>query len=139
MDRVSLNEARRAIKLLRAPLDEERLLVIEPSLNLTMGIIQPMSRLYLPKEVETNTYFAYLSKRAGEKIMKLHELRSLTILEISRRIRAGSTSPLEIVRLLLSQIHRAEHKMKGYVTVCEDSAVGLAEAAECDRGIVALK
>jgi Asp-tRNA(Asn)/Glu-tRNA(Gln) amidotransferase A subunit family amidase len=71
--------------------------------------------------------------------MKLHELRSLTILEISRRIGAGSTSPSEIVRVLLSQIHRAEHKMKACVTVCEDSAVGLVEAAECDRGIVALK
>jgi hypothetical protein len=62
MDRVSLNEARRAIKLLKAPLNEERLPVIEPSLNLTMDIIQPLSRLYLPKEVEPNTYFAYLSK-----------------------------------------------------------------------------
>jgi hypothetical protein len=62
MDRLSLNEARRAIKLLRTPLNEERLPVIEPSLNLTMDIIQPLSKLYLPKEVKTNTYFAYLSK-----------------------------------------------------------------------------
>ena len=62
--------------------------------------------------------------------MKLNELRSFTLLEISRLIKSRQTSPSEIVHLLLEQIHRTEGKVKAYVTVCEESALKLAEAAE---------
>jgi aspartyl-tRNA(Asn)/glutamyl-tRNA(Gln) amidotransferase subunit A len=62
--------------------------------------------------------------------MKISELRKLTLLEIGRKIRSGETSPSEIVRLLLEQIHRTDDKLKAYVTVCEESASKLAEAAE---------
>ena len=60
--------------------------------------------------------------------------------EIAQKIRNGETSPSEIVRLLLEQIRRTDDRLKAYVTVCEDSALKLAEAAElqlragCDLG-----
>jgi aspartyl-tRNA(Asn)/glutamyl-tRNA(Gln) amidotransferase subunit A len=52
------------------------------------------------------------------------------LLEIADKIRSHETSPPEIVRLLLEQIRRTDDKLKAYVTVCDESAVKLADAAE---------
>jgi aspartyl-tRNA(Asn)/glutamyl-tRNA(Gln) amidotransferase subunit A len=60
----------------------------------------------------------------------MSELRQLTLLQIAESIRNGETSPSEIVRLLLEQIRRTDDRVKAYVTVCEDNALKLAEAAE---------
>jgi hypothetical protein len=46
---------------LNIPLSEERLREITPALSETMKLILPLSKLDLPKEVETTTYLAYLS------------------------------------------------------------------------------
>ena len=62
--------------------------------------------------------------------MRLSELRELTLRELAAGIRNGTTTPVEIIRLLLEQIRRTDEKLKAYVTVCEESAVKLAEAAE---------
>lgn len=62
--------------------------------------------------------------------MKLSELRQLTLRELATNIRNGKTTPVEITRLLLEQIHRTDEKLKAYVTVCEQIAIKLAEAAE---------
>ena len=62
--------------------------------------------------------------------MKLDELRNQTLREIALCIRTGKTSPIEILRLLIEQIHRTEDKVRAYVTVCEEDALRLAETAE---------
>jgi aspartyl-tRNA(Asn)/glutamyl-tRNA(Gln) amidotransferase subunit A len=62
--------------------------------------------------------------------LKISELRELSLLEIGMKIRHGETAPIEILRLVLDQIHRTDARLKAYVTVCEDSALKLAEAAE---------
>ena len=54
----------------------------------------------------------------------------MTLREIAKKIRSGETSPSEIVRLLLEQIRRTDGKIQAYVTVCEESSLKLAEAAE---------
>lgn len=55
------NTTRAIAKLLNIPLSEERLREITPALSETMKLILPLSKLDLPKEVETTTYLAYLS------------------------------------------------------------------------------
>ncbi len=60
----------------------------------------------------------------------MSDLRDLTLLELAERLRKRETSPLEIVRFLLYRIRRTEDRLKAYVTVCEESALKLAEAAE---------
>jgi aspartyl-tRNA(Asn)/glutamyl-tRNA(Gln) amidotransferase subunit A len=62
--------------------------------------------------------------------VKLSDLRRLTLREVAANIRNGKTSPVEITRLLLEQIRRTDEKLKAYVTVCEQSALRLAEAVE---------
>jgi len=62
--------------------------------------------------------------------VKMSELRQLTLLQIAEKIRNGETSSSEIVTLLLEQIRRTDDRVKAYVTVCEDNALKLAEAAE---------
>jgi len=54
----------------------------------------------------------------------------MTLREIAKKIRSGETSPSEIVRLLLEQIRRTDDKLQAYITVCEESSLKLAEAAE---------
>jgi aspartyl-tRNA(Asn)/glutamyl-tRNA(Gln) amidotransferase subunit A len=54
----------------------------------------------------------------------------MTLREIAQKIRSGETSPSEIVRLLLEQIRRTDDKLQAYITVCEESSLKLAEAAE---------
>jgi Asp-tRNA(Asn)/Glu-tRNA(Gln) amidotransferase A subunit family amidase len=56
--------------------------------------------------------------------------REHTLLELAERIRRRETSPLDIVRFLLDRIRRTEDRLKAYVTVCEESALKHAEAAE---------
>lgn len=69
-------------------------------------------------------------KLGGQSALRISELKKLTLQEIAERIRSGQTSPSEIVRLLLDQIRRTDEKLKAYVTICEESALRLAEAAE---------
>jgi aspartyl-tRNA(Asn)/glutamyl-tRNA(Gln) amidotransferase subunit A len=66
----------------------------------------------------------------GECGLRVDELRKLTLLEIAQKIRSQETCSSEIIRLALEQIHRTEGKLRAYVTVCEESAVELAEAAD---------
>jgi len=54
----------------------------------------------------------------------------MTLREIAKKIRSGETSPSEIVRALLEQIRRTDDKLQAYITVCEESSLKLAEAAE---------
>jgi aspartyl-tRNA(Asn)/glutamyl-tRNA(Gln) amidotransferase subunit A len=60
----------------------------------------------------------------------MSDLREHTLLELAERIRRRETSPLDIVRFLLDRIRRTEDRLKAYVTVCEESALKHAEAAE---------
>jgi aspartyl-tRNA(Asn)/glutamyl-tRNA(Gln) amidotransferase subunit A len=62
--------------------------------------------------------------------VQLSELRELTLRQVAEKFRKGKTTPVEVVRLLLEQIRRTDGKLKAYVTVCEESAIKLAEAAE---------
>lgn len=62
--------------------------------------------------------------------MNLSDLRRLTLRQVAADIRNGKTGPVEITRLLLEQIRRTDEELKAYVTVCEQSVVRLAEAAE---------
>jgi len=57
-------------------------------------------------------------------------LRKFTLKQIAESVRAGSTSPVELVELLLEQIHRTDQSVKAYVTVCEDQALESARSAE---------
>lgn len=64
------------------------------------------------------------------RVLKISELRKLTLLEIARAIREQETSSTEIVEVLLEQIRRTDSKIRAYVTVCGNSATKLAEVGD---------
>ena len=63
MGRFTIEDIRKAAKLLNVPFSEERLQIITTSLNQIVEILKPLSQRYLPKELEPTTYLAYLSGR----------------------------------------------------------------------------
>ena len=65
MDRVTVDDLRRAMKFLSFSLSEDRLQAVAPLLNQTLEALQPLSKLDLPKELEPTSYLAML--RQAEK------------------------------------------------------------------------
>jgi hypothetical protein len=62
MEKVTLDDLRKVMKLLSVSLDEERLRIVTPFLNLTMETLRPLASEHLPKELEPTTYAARLKE-----------------------------------------------------------------------------
>src|SRR5690606_24095387 len=56
----------------------------------------------------------------------------LTLLEASRRIRAGALSPVELTRAYLAAIERLEPHVNAYITITDDLALEQARALEAE-------
>jgi Asp-tRNA(Asn)/Glu-tRNA(Gln) amidotransferase C subunit len=54
---------RYVVKLLKISLTEDRVREVTPALLQILKLIQPLSHLDLPKEIETTTYFVHISER----------------------------------------------------------------------------
>jgi len=65
LDRVTVEDLQKAMKLLSVSLSEDRLQAVAPLLNQTLEALQPLSKLNLPKELEPTSYLAML--RTAEK------------------------------------------------------------------------
>lgn len=57
-------------------------------------------------------------------------LLTLTIKEISKKIRTGETSPLDLTNRCLERIHKLQHRTNSFITVTEDLAIEQAKDAE---------
>jgi hypothetical protein len=62
MQRITLEDLQKAMKLLNLEISEERLLLVAPALNLTMDAIRLPSQVKLAKELEPITYLTELKK-----------------------------------------------------------------------------
>jgi aspartyl-tRNA(Asn)/glutamyl-tRNA(Gln) amidotransferase subunit A len=62
--------------------------------------------------------------------MSAHVLSELSATEQSRLIASGAISPVELVRSCLERIERWNPLLRAYITVCADSALAAAHAAE---------
>ncbi|MFC1994487.1 amidase [Chloroflexota bacterium] len=62
--------------------------------------------------------------------MKNEELCLLTISELSKLIRSGKLSPVELVESMLGRIERLNKQLNAYITVFRDDAVKSAQEAE---------
>jgi len=60
LDRITVEDLRKAMKLLSFSLSEDRLQAVTPLLNQTLEALQPLSKLNLPKELEPTSYLAML-------------------------------------------------------------------------------
>jgi hypothetical protein len=62
LERVSIDDVRKAMGLLSISLSEDRLRIVAPFLNLTLEMLQPLNKFSLPKELEPTTYLARLKE-----------------------------------------------------------------------------
>jgi len=60
LQRITVDDLRKAMRLLTVSLSEERLQILTSFLNQTLETLQPLSKLHLPKELEPTTYLARL-------------------------------------------------------------------------------
>ena len=60
MERVTLDDIKKIMKLLSVSLNEDRLRTVAPFLNVTMEALQPLTKMHLPKELEPGSYLARL-------------------------------------------------------------------------------
>jgi len=62
MEKVTIDDLRKVMKLLNVSIGEERLRIVTPFLNLTMETLRPLTEGHLPKELEPTTYAARLKE-----------------------------------------------------------------------------
>lgn len=63
MERINVNDLRSMMKIVGAPIQEERLQIVAGFLNQNMEALQPLVRLGLPKELEPTSYVMLLLGR----------------------------------------------------------------------------
>ena len=63
MERINVNDLRSMMKIVGAPIQEDRLQVVTEFLNQNMEALQPLVRLGLPKELEPTSYMMLLLGR----------------------------------------------------------------------------
>ncbi len=62
MERLTVDDLRKAMKFLSVSLSEERLKAVADFLNQTLEGLNPLTKEHLPKELEPTSYLASLSK-----------------------------------------------------------------------------
>ena len=62
MQRMTVDDFRKAMKLLSFKMSDEQLHVVAPVLNVNMETLQLLTKDQLPKELEPTTYLAELKK-----------------------------------------------------------------------------
>jgi hypothetical protein len=67
MERMTVEDLRRSMKLLSLRMSDDRLRVVAPILNLNMEALQLLTKDQLPKELEPTTYLAEIEKMSKVK------------------------------------------------------------------------
>jgi hypothetical protein len=66
MERMTVDDLRKAMKFLTLTLSEERIPTVAAFLNQVLEALQPLGKLDLPKELEPTSYLARLRGEEGE-------------------------------------------------------------------------
>ena len=66
MERVTVDDLKRMMKITGSPVDEARLQTVASFLTLNMEALQPLVRLGLPKELEPTTYLLRLLEKPSK-------------------------------------------------------------------------
>lgn len=66
MERITVDDLRKAMKFLTLTLSEQRIPNVAAFLNQVLEALQPLGKLDLPKELEPTSYLARLRAEEGE-------------------------------------------------------------------------